>query len=136
MVSNSLPRRNKTVPRQNGLLATRPTLILLHSPRHPLHPYRNTILTRDSNNGGRCRGMDRLGRIRRLEECDGFQHATDAPDIGCGPANPRFHSDDYLAARRSEFSSVPLIRRNYQHDHTHTSSQGNTKATKSYFPMS
>src|SRR2546422_2833086 len=97
MVSNGLPRRNKTVPRQNRLLATRPTLILLYSPRHPLHPYRNTNLTCHSNNGCLCRGMDPLGRIRRLEECDGFQHATNALDIGCGPPNPGFHSDDDLA---------------------------------------
>src|SRR3989442_15141646 len=71
--------------------------LFFYSPRHPLHPYRNTNLTCHSNNGCLCRGMDPLGRIRRLEECDGLQHATNALDIGCGPPNPGFHSDDDLA---------------------------------------
>src|SRR5712691_12256358 len=98
MVSNRLPNRNKAVPRQNWLLATRPTTILLHSTRHPLHPYRNTILTRHSVSGHHRLGMDRLGRIRRLEECDGFQHATSTLDICCGPSNSGLHSDDGLAS--------------------------------------
>src|SRR4029077_6676167 len=103
MVSNSLPSRNKIVPRQNRLLATRPTTILLHSTGHAIHLDRDTILSRHSSHSCHCIHMDRLRRICRFEECDGFQHPTSAFDIRCGTSNSCLHSDDNLGASRSEY---------------------------------
>src|SRR5260370_38856833 len=110
MVSNSLPSRNKIIPRQNRLLATCPTTILLHTTRHDMHLDRDTFLARYSSHSCHCLHMDRLRRVRRLEECDGFQHATSALNLGCRPANPRLHPNDNLDARHlcySPFRSVP-----------------------------